>query len=102
MDRGSGIYVSIGAEPSGSVQNIGNIDGGGADDFARHRRTLPVRYNNSATRPWIHFLATQLLVGINTVIRLARNTFGTSYRSGGRRNFRPIRSVRATGTARAI
>ena len=102
MDRGSGFYVPIGAEPLGGVQNIRNSDGGGAYDFAGHGRTLLVRYNNSATGPWIHFLATQLLVGINTLIRVARNAFGTSNRSGGRRNFCPVRSVWATGTARAI
>ena len=102
MDRGSGFYVLIGAEPFGGVQNIGNTDGGGADDFAGHGRTLLVRNHNRATGHWIHFLAAQLLAGINAVIRVARNAFGTSNRSGGRRNFCPIRSVWAIGTARAV
>ena len=102
MDRGSGFYVPIGTEPFGGVQNIGNPDGGGADDFAGHSRTLLVRYNNSATGPWIHFFAAQLLAGINALIRVARNAFGTSNRSGGRHNLCPIRSVWTTGTARAI
>ena len=59
------VLCSYWSEPIGGVQNIGNTDGGGTDDFARHGRTLLVRYNNRATGPWIHFLAAQLLVGIN-------------------------------------
>ena len=102
MDRGSGFYVPIGTKPFGGIQNIGNTDGGGADDFAGRGRSLLVSYYNSAIEPWIHFFTAQLLAGINALIRVARNAFGTSNRSGGRRNFCPIRSVWTTGTARAI
>ena len=96
------VYVPIGAEPFGVVQNIVNTDGGGTDDFARNCGKILVRNNNRATGPWIHFLTAQLLVGINALIRVARNAFRPSHRFGGRRNFCPIRSVWATGTARAV
>ena len=52
MDRGSGFYVPIGAEPFGGVQNIGNTDGGGTDDFAR-----------TAARYWSGTITAQLGLG---------------------------------------
>jgi len=102
LDRGSGFYVPFGPEPVGGIQNLGNTDGGWINDFANNRRALLVRNNHRPIRPWFLILTSQLLVGINALIRFARNTFGASDCTSVRYHLYLIGASRPAWIARKI